>query len=595
MNHSNAPARGGFCLFGTLVLLLAGCGGGGGNSQPPQNPPPVVNSPPTASAGADQLVLTGAAVSLSGSGSDTDGSIASLAWTQTSGVAVTLNGASTGTPGFTAPASAGELQFQLTVTDNGGLARSDTVTVNVNAPPVAAAGVDQAVTSGANVALAGSGTDTNGNIASYAWSQTGGTAVTLAGANTATPSFTAPANAGTLEFQLTVTDNQGASHSDLVSVLVNALAAPVIAFNPVSITTFEDGNALLFVVASGENLSYEWHYTSGVVAHTSTEPYMLRNSVSNNHCYYVVVSNAAGSATSESACIDYIPAEGIFDPSDDLIGDDLSVASGWGNSLLDIARLAAGGLTYAAPHRSGVPAILGPANDCVLGSSFDGHALTAPLTLPAGKHSVAYGFNHCSTGGEDEPTEQVGAVRIDYDFPNEFGVGSYTMYLSGFGYDTNVMSGVLHVTTARGTSASGWPEDEIEILIDTEFTAGQFNANSHFTQSIELTRRLKMDNATITDATLEFDVPLEIFDEHGYAGTAYEKESDIPDLQLHNPPEPEEGQEAETPTAEGEILVGFNGNNDTYTLGHIRPFWGGGADWRYSAVEPEPPPHPVDE
>lgn len=593
MNNKGARSPGRHLILGA-ALVLAGCGGGG-SSQPPQQPPPPVNSPPTANAGADQLVLTGSSVNLSGSGTDSDGTIASLAWTQTAGAAVTLSSASTATPSFTAPASAGALEFQLTVTDNLGLARNDTVTVNVNAPPLAAAGPDQSVVTATNVALAGSGTDTNGSIASYAWTQTAGTAVTLTGPNTATPSFTAPATAGALEFQLTVTDNQGASVSDLVTVMVNSLAAPVIAFDPIDITAFQGGNALLFVVASGEDLSYEWHYTSGVLAHTGTEPYMLRTAVDVDHCYYVVVSNAAGSATSEPGCIDVLPAEGYFDPEDDNEVDDLAVAAGWGNALLEIARVAAGGLTGAAAHRSAVPSLVGPGMQCAyggarLGSAFDGQALALPFTLPIGNHSVAYGFDHCGNGDIDEPSEQVGAVRIDYDFPNEFGVGSYTMMFSGFGNDFNVLNGVVHVTTARTTSASGWPEDEIEIIIDEHFSAADFNANSQYTQSIQLTRRLKMDNIVITDATLDFDVPLQIFDADGYAGTVNEMESGVHDLVLHNPPEPAGGEEGGSPTAEGEILVGVF-INDTHTLGTIHAIWG--EDWVYSAEALEPPEDPV--
>jgi hypothetical protein len=59
--------------------------------------------PVQAFAGEDQDALQGNVVTLDGSGST--GPITSFAWTQTAGPAVTLNGATTATPTFTAPAA----------------------------------------------------------------------------------------------------------------------------------------------------------------------------------------------------------------------------------------------------------------------------------------------------------------------------------------------------------------------------------------------------------------------------------------------------------------------------------------------------------
>src|SRR5690606_166466 len=100
------------------------------------------------------------------------------------------------------------------------------VTVNPpqqNRAPTANAGADQAVDEGATVTLLGGGTDPDGTVVAFAWQQTAGPAVTLAGADSAQPTFTAPEVAADTElrFALTVTDNDGAqSAPDDVAVVV---------------------------------------------------------------------------------------------------------------------------------------------------------------------------------------------------------------------------------------------------------------------------------------------------------------------------------------------------------------------------------------
>lgn len=97
-----------------------------------------------------------------------------------------------------------------------------------NQTPTANAGPDQAVAANALVTLNGSAsTDGDGTIASYSWSQTSGTAVTLSSATVAQPTFTSPAamTPSTLVFSLTVTDNNGATSSpDSVTITVAARA-----------------------------------------------------------------------------------------------------------------------------------------------------------------------------------------------------------------------------------------------------------------------------------------------------------------------------------------------------------------------------------
>jgi uncharacterized repeat protein (TIGR02543 family) len=191
------------------------------------------NDLPTADAGSDQSVLVGSLVTLDASASsDADPTqTLSYTWTQTAGTAVSLSDPSAVSPTFTAPNTADILTFQLVVTDNlGAMSVADTVTITVtNDAPIANAGVDQSVLAGASVTLDGSGSsDPDGHTPlSYAWTQSAGTAVTLSDPSAVSPSFTAPTTAGSLTFELIVTDSMGlASAADSVTITVTN-AAPI--------------------------------------------------------------------------------------------------------------------------------------------------------------------------------------------------------------------------------------------------------------------------------------------------------------------------------------------------------------------------------
>ena len=216
---------------------------------------PDTNPAPIASAGVDQEVISGALVTLDGSASGDDGWIVSWAWERTGGsdgldATVPLNNPNAIKPTFTANTLAvGGSEvihiFTLIVTDNEGATNFDTVMVTVKAPlfaaPVANAGPNQTFDPGATVTLDGSGStsDHRRTPLDYAWKRTGGTAdpVTLAGADTAMPTFTAVAPAllpstpfATHIFELTVTDSAGEISTDTVTVWIvipTARSAPV--------------------------------------------------------------------------------------------------------------------------------------------------------------------------------------------------------------------------------------------------------------------------------------------------------------------------------------------------------------------------------
>ena len=120
-----------------------------------------------------------------------------------------------------------------TATDAGGntsafsACASITETTPPNQPPVANAGSNQNVFVGALVTLNGSGSsdpDNGPSALTFLWTQTSGPVVTLAGANTAMPTFT-PAVSATYMFILVV--NDGASDSAPASVTVAVTVPPV--------------------------------------------------------------------------------------------------------------------------------------------------------------------------------------------------------------------------------------------------------------------------------------------------------------------------------------------------------------------------------
>lgn len=85
-----------------------------------------------------------------------------------------------------------------------------------NVAPTANAGPDVDTYEGGDlVTLTGAASsDSDGTIASYAWRQTAGTTVDLSATNVVSPTFTAPATAGTATFGLRVTDDDGAQSTE---------------------------------------------------------------------------------------------------------------------------------------------------------------------------------------------------------------------------------------------------------------------------------------------------------------------------------------------------------------------------------------------
>jgi Right handed beta helix region/PKD domain len=190
--------------------------------------PPAANTAPVASAGANQNVPKGIAVTLDGSGStDADFDFLKFQWTlaqKPSGSAAQLSGATTVHPALT-PDRAGGYLINLAVTDGKLSSPVASITLTAfNTAPVAK--VDPVFVGYDGIPLvldASQSSDGNNDPLTFNWtftSKPAGSTAALSGAGSATPSFT-PDAIGI--YRLGTTVNDGTVDSQPVSVVVYAV------------------------------------------------------------------------------------------------------------------------------------------------------------------------------------------------------------------------------------------------------------------------------------------------------------------------------------------------------------------------------------
>ena len=225
--------------------------------------------------------VPGDGINLSLDADEDDNGISAYLWEQTSGASIVLEDPTSPFGTFTAPnvgANVENLVFDLTVTDDDGLQRTETVEILVigtNKPPVANAGGDIAAVLDVEVQLNASGSfDPDTGIASYQWQQTEGTPATLLPNGTVVdPTFTTPAALGTdweiLTFEVTVTDTgtPGLTATDTVDVLVFDTNIPPTANAGDDFFVFKEIEVRLdgtnSVDQDGSIAAYDWVQLSG--------------------------------------------------------------------------------------------------------------------------------------------------------------------------------------------------------------------------------------------------------------------------------------------------------------------------------------------
>jgi hypothetical protein len=274
----------------------------------------IVNNAPTVSVGSDRTInLPANSVSITGTASDSDGSVTSFTWTKVSGGSATLSGASTSTLAVSG-LTQGAYTFRLTVRDNHGASKSDDVVVSVvsssNALPIADAGNDVLISLPTNaVSIVGSGSDSDGSIQSFNWSKISGGSATLTNAATTTLNVSGLV-AGTYIFRLQVTDNGGATDTDDVTVVVN---------NPPSVSVGADFNITLPTNSlnvqgtvsdtDGTIASYQWKMTTGTVATlsgTTTSRLTATGLIAGRYVFRLIVKDNHGAQKFDDVLINVL-------------------------------------------------------------------------------------------------------------------------------------------------------------------------------------------------------------------------------------------------------------------------------------------------
>jgi hypothetical protein len=237
------------------------------------NDPSIPNRPPVANAGADQtIILPTITITLNGNGStDPDNNITSYLWAKISGPSSFSIINTSATQTLVTNLIGGVYQFELKVTDAGGLFSKDTmqVTVNVNSPnnlpPVAVAGNDTTIQNNQNpcspfamtVTLNGSNSfDPDGTINSYSWTGPG----TISNPN----SPIAQANGlypGVYRFILRVIDNSGGTDDD--TIVVNIFTRPLVNAQLIPVNTLSITREGIAIASAGNKILFAGGYTSG--------------------------------------------------------------------------------------------------------------------------------------------------------------------------------------------------------------------------------------------------------------------------------------------------------------------------------------------
>jgi uncharacterized protein (DUF2141 family) len=289
--------------------------------------PPPPNVPPVANAGSDQTIQLPANLAvLDGSAStDADGNIVSYSWTKISGPSqYNITNAGSASTSVTNLVQ-GIYSFRLIVTDNNGATDDDTVVITVtaappppNVAPVAKAGNDTTIylpSNGASL-FGGASYDPDGSIVAYAWNRISGPAgITIVNSTTVTADVVG-FTVGEYIFELTVTDNNGATATDQVKVTVLSRPNQAPIAKAGRDTTIAIPSTMVWLSSQGSRdpdgniMAYEWKQIQGPaisrIQYTIAPVTMVNNLTVGDYQFELTVTDDKGATGKDTVSVSVV-------------------------------------------------------------------------------------------------------------------------------------------------------------------------------------------------------------------------------------------------------------------------------------------------
>ena len=232
--------------------------------------------------------------------------------TSSSGSWTNINDATNASYGVTATASNDKYQYRCVVSNLGGSVNSNAATLtSVSKPTITKQPTNQVVS--VNYSATFSLTASGYNL-SYQWyyrTSSSGSWTSISGATSSSYTVTGTSSNNGYQYRCIVTNAAGTATSNAVTL--TAVTSPVITEHPASQAQAEGIWATFTVTATGYGLSYQWQCKSGsswtnLDGENSSVLIIAADSSNNGNQYRCVVTNIAGSATSNAATLTSVSA-----------------------------------------------------------------------------------------------------------------------------------------------------------------------------------------------------------------------------------------------------------------------------------------------